>query len=216
VLDSGEFNRIIADHMIDTADFNERIKLYEYAMENEKTDLSKLLHAAVKDRIISHGGDKYVLLTDNDDVKTYVYKDGKFVVAEPRDDERVKEKVTKEIKEAKFNNVIGFSSYFNKKYVVFKTKDVTQKQNRGARCDQKTKTGIESEIADILKSAGIDESMAPHSETKKGIAKTKKIQNAKELCTDLEILIRYFDMTKKNGVKWYMNSEEYSLNQQNS
>jgi hypothetical protein len=93
---------------------------------------------------------------------------------------------------------------------------VTQKQNRGARCDQKTKTGIESEIMEILKTAGIDETMAPHSETKKGIAKTKKIQNAKELCTDLEILIRYFDMTKKNGVRWYMSSEEYSLNQQNA
>jgi hypothetical protein len=216
VLDNSDFNRMIAEHMIDTADFNERVKLYEYAMETEKNELSKLLHVAVKDRIISHGGDKYVLLTENDDVNAYIYKDGKFELAQPRDDERVKEKVTKEIKDAKFNNVIGFSSQFNKKYVVFKTKDVTQKQNRGARCDQKTKTGIESEITELLKSAGIDETMAPHSETKKGIAKTKKIQNAKELCTDLEILIRYFDMTKKNGVRWYMNSEEYSLNQQNA
>ena len=119
------------------------------------------------------------------------------------------------IKEMKFNNMLGFNTYFNKKYLVFKTRDMAQTRNSGARCDQKTKSGIETEISELLKSAGVDESLAPHSETKKGIAKTKKIQNAKELCADLEILHRYFDMKKKNGVKWYLTSEEYMLNQQN-
>ena len=116
----------------------------------------------------------------------------------------------------KLNNMLGFYSYFNKKYLVFKTKDMSQTRNSGARCDQKTKSGIETEITELLKSANVDESLAPHSETKRGIAKTKKIQNAKELCADLEILHRYFDMKKKNGVKWYLTSEEYMLNQQNN
>jgi hypothetical protein len=93
---------------------------------------------------------------------------------------------------------------------------MSQTRNSGARCDQKTKNGIEAEITDLLKSAGVDASLAPHNETKKGIAKTKKIQNAKELCADLEMLHRYFDVKKKNGVKWYLTAEEYMLNQQNN
>ena len=136
--------------------------------------------------------------------------------ATPRDNERVKEHVIDKVKEMKFNNMLAFNTYFNKKYIVFKTRDMSQTRNSGARCDQKTKSGIETEITDLLKSAGIDESLAPHNETKKGIAKTKKIQNAKELCADLEILHRYFDVKKKNGVKWYLTAEEYMLNQQNN
>ena len=213
-----EFNRIVVEHMIDTTEFNERIKLYEYMLDeahSTKSDLNKLLHDAIKDRIISLGGKKFVLLIETDVLKTFVFKDGKFEEATPRDSERVKEDVIRKINDMKFNNLLAFNSYFNKKYIVFKTRDMRQTRNSGARCDQKTKSGIDAEITELLKSAGIDETLAPHSETKKGIAKTKKIQNAKELCADLEILHRYFDMKKRNDVKWYLTAEEYALNQQN-
>ena len=220
VTNEDEFNRIVVEHMIDTTEFTERVKLYEYMLNTEhstKNDINKQLQDAIKDRVISLGGKKFVLIIDNDVLKTFVVNsdDKTLNEAKPRDNERVKEYIMDKIKEMKFNNMLGFNTYFNKKYLVFKTRDMAQTRNSGARCDQKTKSGIETEISELLKSAGVDESLAPHSETKKGIAKTKKIQNAKELCADLEILHRYFDMKKKNGVKWYLTSEEYMLNQQN-
>ena len=219
VTDEDEFNRIIVEHMIDTTEFTERVKLYEYMLDSDhatKTVLNKRIHDAISNRLISLGGKKFVMLIDSDVLKVFVLNDGKFEEATPRDNERVKEHVMEKIKGMKLNNMLGFYSYFNKKYLVFKTKDMSQTRNSGARCDQKTKSGIETEITELLKSANVDESLAPHSETKRGIAKTKKIQNAKELCADLEILHRYFDMKKKNGVKWYLTSEEYMLNQQNN
>jgi len=223
IADEADFNRIVVEHMIDTTEFNERIKLYEYMLNpanSTKTDINKRLHEVIKDRVISLGGKKFVLLIEIDVLKTFVIINDNDTVkleeAKPRDNERVKEYVMDKIKEMKFNGILGFNVYFNKKYLVFKTRDMAQTRNSGARCDQKTKSGIETEISELLKSAGVDESLAPHSETKKGIAKTKKIQNAKELCADLEILHRYFDMKKKNGVKWYLTSEEYMLNQQNN
>ena len=220
VPNNDEFNKLVIDHMIDTIEFAERVKLYEHVLSNEqtsdKTEFYKLLFSAVKERVISLGGKKFVMLIENDVLKVFVFNDGKLEEATPRDSERVKEQVSSKIKEMKFNNVLGFNAYFNKKYIVFKTRDMTQSRNSGARCDQKTKTGIEAEIIELLKSAGVDEELAPHSETKKGIAKVKKIQNAKELCADLEILHRYFDMKKINGVKWYLNSEEYMLKQLNN
>lgn len=217
-----EFNRIVVDHMIDTTEFNERIKLYEYFdmvsdEHSKKSELHKLLHESVKDRVISLGGKKFVLLIESDVLKTFVFNESNALAeATPRDNDRVKEHVMEKIKGMKFNNMLAFNTYFNNKYIVFKTRDMSQTRNSGARCDQKTKSGIEAEITELLKSAGVDASLAPHNETKKGIAKTKKIQNAKELCADLEMLHRYFDVKKKNGVKWYLTSEEYMLNQQNN
>jgi len=210
---SAEFDRIVVDHIIDTTEFSERIKLYEYVTHSTKYEL---LQAAVKERIISLGGKKFVLMIENDVLKTFVFNDDKLEEATPKDNERVKEHMREKMKDMKFNNMLGFNAYFNKKYIVFKTRDMKQTRNSGARCDQKTKSGIEAEISELLKSAGVDETLAPHSETKKGVAKTKKIQNAKELCADLEILHRYFDMKAKNGVKWYLTAEEYMLKQQNN
>ena len=103
----------------------------------------------------------------------------------------IKEKVFK------LNEIIGFSSLFKEeKNVAFKIKYTTKKRDTGSRCDQKGKKLILQIIDDILQNKTYSE-------------KNNDKIKGKELCTDQELILRYFDKEKKQGLRWYFNLEEY-------
>ena len=162
IKDMTDFNKIVAIHIIDSTDSNERIELYKYLIKHgkdSKDEIIKLMYKVfLDDKLISLGGKKYALIFEGDTVVTYVLSSDNvnFEHATPRDDERVKTHIMNKLKDMKFNNMLGFNSVFNNKYIVFKTRDISLKRNSGARCDQKTKSAIETEISALFKDAGFN------------------------------------------------------------
>ena len=142
--------------------------------------------------------------------------------------------VVKDLKEV--NDVIGFMAPFKNTYIVFKTKNINLssvgRTNKGQRCDrgEGKKVLIErinktldptgdtmkytlekSTIKSIYQFAGKDIVQLPAGATGRRSKNEVKI-NALQLCAEGELLFRYFNKTKKNGLRWFFSSVSASIN----
>ena len=97
-----------------------------------------------------------------------------------------------------YNIIIGFMYPFNDKQIVFKTKNITAKRSKGARCDQASKyspQGVVNIINTILEN--------PQHFTS---SNSKKIL-VQELCIYLEYLLRYYHLIKYKKRTWFFTPE---------
>jgi hypothetical protein len=93
---------------------------------------------------------------------------------------------------ARYNAIIGFIGYDkNNKYLVFKTKDMTSKRETGAICSQATKNKNLLKLKNIIGEGNY------------------AIENLKndELCVLEELILRYFDVIKREDKKWFLTPE---------
>jgi len=97
----------------------------------------------------------------------------------------------------KFNKIVGFIANFRKDYMVFKVKLMTQKNHKGARCDQSAKSDAVYWLNQIL---GEDKSDAQY-----------KTVNQKEICVTQEFKLRLFDKEKKDDKRWFLTPIEAVL-----
>ena len=142
----------------------------------------------------------------------YILNKGKITLAEQDDHYEIKEGLTEKMDEIKpfdkkINPIIGFMSVFKKNTVVFKTKILTIKQNKGLRCDQSQKgeaLQVYNEIVDeYLKISG-DEPFI--SEQDKPLYFSREIY-----CQLQEIVLRFFSIIKKDKKIWFFSSGWASL-----
>jgi len=98
------------------------------------------------------------------------------------------------------NSIVGFMNNFKTEdYVVFKTKDINNSRDTGARCDQNSNKG---KAIDILNSiVGADNFTYPPN---------KKISQ-KELCIVQELYLRLFDKERKNQKRWFLSPTDAVL-----
>jgi hypothetical protein len=116
-----------------------------------------------------------------------------------------------------YNTVIGFMGYEkNNANLSFKTKNLDSTRDTGARCDEVGKGKmLETDPAnkDYKKSMKFILGITKYTQesTKKIVDKDKNvIQEAIsqiELCVIEEFYMRYYNETKKNGVKWFLTPE---------
>ena len=100
-----------------------------------------------------------------------------------------------ETKKKNLNMIIGFIINFKKEgYMVFKTKDLRKKRNKGARCDQTTKS-LASKVLKEIYPEVFD------------IKKIKSIQ----ICVLQELYLRLFDREKKDGKTWFLSPVEAQI-----
>jgi hypothetical protein len=133
-----------------------------------------------------------------------------WVEAEPEDEREIAtSKAAKEILtfiNSESNKIIGFYGYEkSKRYLVFKTKDITSKRDTGARCDESGKIKTMQKINEIL------------GENKYTKESTKAQKNGKEiiieaigqteLCVTQEFILRYFNTVKREDKKWFLTPE---------
>ena len=136
------------------------------------------------------------------------------------------------------NEKIGFMARFKGYDVVYKTKSIYKsaagRTSKGSRCDRGTdKRVIIKAINDALNSdkddhkyklgaksgkgartivgiygyTGDDIKQVPAGETKSSSRKEVRI-NAFQLCTEEELLFRYFDKERRDGKRWFFSSVE--------
>ena len=97
-----------------------------------------------------------------------------------------------------YNQFIGFTINFQNKLMSFKLKNLKEKRNKGARCDQ---SGKAKAIKNLMRVLNINE---PY--------EILKNNSQIEVCIKQEIILRYYQMINKNNKIWYLNSEIAYLN----
>tara|TARA_B100000674_G_C37973440_1_gene978080 strand:+ start:623 stop:4348 length:3726 start_codon:yes stop_codon:yes gene_type:complete len=112
----------------------------------------------------------------------------------------------KVISPVKTGNIYGFMQYLNTQYI-FKSVDKTHRKSTGAICANSKK----SSIATLLNT--LYEEAQPKYNIKGNLLKIEgqPKMNISDMCTELELLLRYYDKEKKNGIKWFFNNIETDI-----
>ena len=173
--------------------------LYSLIIKKTTIELIPKLKEVILQRVILFNNKSYIFITDFTEDNPVLFKINEKEKKLQKSTYVELENIYNLIKEKvfKLNEIIGFSSLFKEeKNVAFKIKYTTKKRDTGSRCDQKGKKLILQIIDDIL-------------QNKKYSEKNNDKIKGKELCTDQELLLRYFDKENKEGLRWYFNLEEY-------
>jgi hypothetical protein len=96
------------------------------------------------------------------------------------------------------NTLIGFMLNFkNEDYIVFKTKNINNARDKGARCDQNSNKGKSLELLDSI--------VGTYQEPP-----DKKLYN-NVICILQELYLRLFDKERKNKKRWFLTPSEAGL-----
>jgi hypothetical protein len=104
------------------------------------------------------------------------------------------------------NSLIGFMINFkNEEMVVFKIKNINNKRDKGARCDQSSKSKAIEVLNSIVSGANVSGALADYQyPPDKNIAQ-------KEVCVIQELYLRLFDKERKNKKRWFLSPPEAIL-----
>ena len=189
-------------HQVDFLSFNDKLQLINYLFfKDGLTDFEKKIKKYIESRLITSKGISGIFLQKENKHVLYVLKNKEKEWKEAEETDytdlsgEIKKNITDIIKN--LNDIVGFIINFKGTFMVFKTKYITIKRNKGARCDQASKTDTVKLLNSILKKNRFDE-------------KTIKEINSVELCCFLEFLLRYYDLKNVDGKKWFI-KPEYSL-----
>jgi len=103
-------------------------------------------------------------------------------------------------------------SLFKNKRIVFKTKNIEEtRNNTGAYCENAGKNDIIARLNNITDRTTYSETNINQNITIEGVSFPNLVfKNG--LCVMMEIILRYYDETKRKGKRWFLNSEEDILN----
>ena len=203
-------------HMIEVLLFDEKLALmnYLYSLDNIKNTKSQLLEWNAKEYFETN------ILTTKHFKAIVLFKLGKSVImildennqwieADPEDQKEIAQSsAAKDIRTfnvSEYNRYVGFIGYEkSKRYLVFKSKDMTSKRDTGARCDESGKPKIMKKLNEIL-----GEEIYTSENTKAQTVDGKKIEavSQNELCVVYEFLLRYYNNIKKDGKRWFLTPE---------
>lgn len=192
--------RYVVDHSIDSLSLDDKIRLFAELSSNASklTPFATGLLEGYARRSYDIDGVRNVVLADpNKMVLDYfVVEDDKLVSATPVQRLAVVEHIAA-LPKAPLARYIGLMvAIKGDGLVVFKVRDTSKPRAQGYRCDQKG-------LADAVRTLNNILGQNIYSEQARNIPK-----NSKELCTDQELILRHFDATGHNDMRWFMGLEE--------
>jgi len=115
----------------------------------------------------------------------------------------------------KYNEIVGFMGFErNNKYLAFKTKNITSSRDTGARCDEAGKMKTIDILNKIIGSVEYTKENTQMLKDESGKNVLREAISHTELCVIQEMLLRYYNKTKRNGIQWFMTPEmalEYKM-----
>ena len=206
---------MLASHIIELLLFEDKINIlnYLYSLDNIQADSFEFYAKNYFERISIKTKDAHALIFYNLNKRVIVELNEHNVWSEMGNEDQINLASSREAKKVlsfnkeDFNKYVGFIGYEKKnKFLVFKTKDMDSTRDTGARCDESGKDKTIQKLNSIL------------GETKYTNENTKMVKDADgnvireavghtELCVITEFLLRYFDITKKDGKKWLLTPE---------
>jgi len=206
--------QFLVAHMIETYLFNEKLELLNYLYSLDKIKQNTLEWYAKQyfelNSIATKNFTVFIMYKLGKRMIMILNENNLWVEAEPEDQREIassksaKEMLTFNVTE--FNKIIGFFGYEkSKRYLVFKTKDITSKRDTGARCDESGKIKTMQKLNEIL---GENKFTKDNTKAQKdGKEVISEAIGQTELCVIQEFILRYFNTIKKDGKNWFLTPE---------
>ena len=203
-------------HMIEQLMFNEKLYLldYLYSLDNiDKDSLELPLKNYFESKVITSKNFKCIVMLDLNKYKLMILnEENKWVVAEPEDqrevmiDKNVVSLFQMNIKD--YNKYVGFIGYKKNStnVMVFKIKDMESTRDTGATCEESGKEKSIKKLNLILGEEKYTNENTKMQKNKNGTIIQETIGQI-DLCIIQEFLMRYYEVIKKNGKKWFLTPE---------
>ena len=202
-------------HMIEQLFYNDKIELmnYLYALSDiNKNSFIWYLMEYFKRKTIVTKKFKCIIMYNLSKFKLMILNNNnKWIESEPEDQREIAS--SKEVKElftftpSEYNRFIGFIGYKkNNSALVFKTKDMDSTRDTGATCEE---SGKEKTIQKLNSIIGEDKYTSKNTKLEKD-SDGNVIREAigqTELCIFQEFILRYYDIIKKGGKRWFLTPE---------
>ena len=202
-------------HMIEQLFYNDKIELmnYLYALKDiNKNSFIWYLMEYFKRKTIVTKKFKCIIMYNLSKFKLMILNENnKWIESEPEDQREIAS--SKEVKElftfipSEYNRFIGFIGYKkNNSALVFKTKDMDSTRDTGATCEE---SGKEKTIQKLNSIIGEDKYTSKNTKLEKD-SDGNVIREAigqTELCIFQEFILRYYDIIKKGGKRWFLTPE---------
>jgi len=219
---SGEtLQKLIIYHFLDTITLQERLNIIRYYYSGEKEEFDeneKIIQQYFTEKVVKVRGFNAIFLVsdkmaneDEENKKIFIQdNEDKWVwsVALPTDRmETLKQSVPNStIPLTKLNRLFGFIQLLQSDYFVFKTFDQKNKSKKGSTCTIEGKK-------DVIKRLNL---ISVFTYSDKDVEGSENLINCKDiikqgLCVLLEILLRYYDDTKKEDKRWFLDGEKTVL-----
>jgi hypothetical protein len=208
-------------HFLDTISLQERLNIIRYYYSGEKDSFEEsetYIQEYFKEKVVKVRGYNAIFLVsdkliieDEEDKKIFIQdNEDKWIwsVALPTDRmETLKQSVPfSTIPLSKLNRIFGIIQLLQSEYFVFKTFDQKNKSKKGSTCTIEGKK-------DVIKRLNLISGFTYGDKEVEGV---ENFINSKEiikpgLCVVLEILLRYFDDTRKDDKRWFLDGEKAVL-----
>ena len=208
------FHGFVLNHILELMDFNHLVAILNYIYGKSESDMDpfeRLIKTYFEERKIENtaGGTNIVaiLLHDKNQIAILVFNGG-WQLAESEDIKDLKPTIDNmKISLERFNRIVGFIGDFKGNFNVFRVKQMAKKRNKGARCDQSSK----SEAVNILNN------IIDLEEKYMDIVETYTIDNTKKynqtmICIFQELYLRFYDHVSRNNKRWFLYPTESIIN----
>ena len=206
----------LVNHQIELLTFDEKMNLINYLYSLEEITKGSIEFIAkeyfVRNSIVTKQFSGAIILYNlNKRVIMILNNENKWILAEPEDQrDLAMAKETKkflEFDKSDYNRFVGFVGYEkSNRFLVFKTKDMDSSRDTGARCDEAGKDKTIKKINDILGAEKFTSENTKIQKDQKGNVISQAVSQT-ELCVFQEFILRYFDVIKKDGKRWFMTPE---------
>jgi hypothetical protein len=213
-IDELSIQEFIIHHFLDTLSLQERLSLikYLYSLNEEIVDdIQKIIKSYFDEKIYKVRGYRIIMLSNDkiaesieEKLKVYIQDNVENLtiwnIAQPTDRESILKQIIMSLKTNvlnKLNRFIGIMQVFTDNNIVFKTIDLQNKVKKGSRCGGEGKK-------DIIKKINIISTEFKYNEDN---TENENLIVKPGLCVILEMLLRYYNKQKKDGLNWFLGFE---------
>ena len=189
-------DEVLIAHILEEINFDGSINILHYLQINEElSDFEKLIKKYYDNQIIENDMIKCIILNKNGDSHLVKLESNKWIDGQPEDYNKIITELTTRFEERfkNLNTLLGIMSVFKKNEIVFKIRNINNKRDTGARCDQAQKSHT-LKILDSVTSF-----------------KYNKKLNQKQLCILEEFIFRIHNKNKKDNKVWFLSPVENIL-----
>jgi len=215
-VDNALLSKYATYHFLDTLELNEKLNIlrYYYSGEKESFDVNeKYIQQYFTEKVVKVRGYNAIFFSndkeeDEDNKKIFIQdNDNKWIWSNALPTDRIetlKQSVPfSTIPLNSLNRLFGFMNLF-KGEIIFKTFDKMNKSNKGSKCSNEAKRDVVKRI-NLITTVKYSE----NEEEKPDILTKDFIKNG--LCVILEVLLRHYDNSKKDNLRWFLDSEKALL-----
>jgi hypothetical protein len=207
----------LVSHMVEMLLYSDKLEYmnYIYSLENINKEQNLIEYYSKKyfeaKSIITDGFAAFILYDLNKLKIMILNKNNVWVEAESEDkrdiEQSVEGKKALKFNATNYNNIVGFLGYDKqKRFLVFKTKNLNSSRDTGARCDEAGKEKTINKLNTILGETKYNAENTKLKKDEKGNIIQESISQH-ELCILQEFMLRYYNKIKKNNVKWFLTPE---------